>query len=75
MIVRKIFYGIKCNNCGIINKCADDTGYWDKKEGAKDIAEESGWYSFDSNTHYCNECWSWNDDDEFQVHLNRSATA
>lgn len=71
MIVEKTFYAVKCDNCGAIhNDEGDFPAFWDSKEVSWEMAGESNWQKFDGK-HYCDECYSYDDDDVFQINLSR----
>ena len=61
MIVKREFYGVKCDKCGKM-QCVDcdglgsEEGYFDFYEsGAEAVALINGWW-FDGEKHYCEEC-------------------
>ena len=41
MILEKTFYAVKCDNCGKLAEGYNDCEFWDDKEIATDIANDS----------------------------------
>lgn len=61
MIVDRQFHNIKCDACGGL---IDDETWWDDKEAlTTQILDECGWIECEGGRHYCDECWSRDDDD------------
>ena len=80
MIVEKIFYAVVCDNCKTV--CGDGDGeykYWNEAADAQYIAQESGWeIASEPDTgesrifkHYCEDCYSWDDNDELLIDKSR----
>ena len=64
MIEKIEMFTIKCDNCGKLFEdeyqcfCA-----WNCENGAWDNARESDWKKKDADTHYCPDCYSYDDED------------
>lgn len=59
MYVKEYFHNIQCDCC---NALANDELWHVDEEGAKEDADESGWYTLGGN-HYCPNCVKIDDDD------------
>ena len=60
MIVDKQFHNIKCDACG---RLIDDETWWDDKDAlTTQILNDCNWIECEGS-HYCDECWSHDDDD------------
>ena len=64
MILRMDYYTVKCDNCGKIYS-DEHSGYsaWNDADGAMEYASESDWIKEDNDTHYCPDCYSYDDED------------
>ena len=61
MIVDRQFHNIKCDYCG---RLLDEETWWDDKDAlTTQILPECGWIEC-KDRHYCDECWTWVDDDK-----------
>ena len=61
MIVDRQFHNIKCDACG---RLIDDETWWDDKQAlTSTILNECNWIECEGGRHYCDECWSRDDDD------------
>lgn len=77
MITEVKMYSGKCDNCGEVFEDAHHgwTAFVD--EGIlEEYMSEEGWYVAETskgvpNKHYCENCWSMNDDDEIVIDANR----
>lgn len=70
MYIEEMMYCVRCDNCKTEYGGDEEYKYWNDKSFASDVAEESGW-CIDNDNHYCPSCWSYNDDDEIEINLNR----
>lgn len=60
MIIDRQFYNIQCDHCG---KLLDEETWWGEKDLVEGlILDECGWIECEGR-HYCDECWSRDDDD------------
>ena len=60
MIIDRRFYNIQCDHCG---KLLDEETWWGDKDLVEGlILDECGWIECEGR-HYCDECWSRDDDD------------
>lgn len=66
MIKSKLFHTVICDNCGADSNGDSEYSAWGEIDTAEDLAKESGWYCEDGK-HYCDKCWSWDDDDNIQL--------
>lgn len=64
MIKTVEMYTVLCDNCGKDFCDGEEFGAWSEPDFVTDSAEESGWH-FEDDKHYCPECFSWDDNDEF----------
>lgn len=65
MIIDRTFHNIKCDHCGAL---LDEETWWDDKDVLKnDILNECGWIECDGGRHYCDECWTYDDDDNIET--------
>jgi hypothetical protein len=64
MIKEVKMYTIICDNCG--KDLCDGTEYscWNDEDYVKDSARESDWHITEDDKHYCDDCYSWGDEDE-----------
>jgi len=64
MIQTMEMFTIKCDNCGKLFE-DEHMGYcaWGAESDAWEIASESGWITEDFDTHYCPNCYSYDDND------------
>jgi hypothetical protein len=63
MIKEKIMYTMVCDNCGI-DMCEDqEYSCWSDQDFVKDMAQDSDWITDHEDKDYCNDCWSWDDED------------
>ena len=61
MIVDRQFHNIKCDHCGAL---IDEETWWDDKQAlTSTILNECNWIECEGGRHYCDECWSRDDDD------------
>lgn len=60
MIVKEIFYGVKCNRCGEMNETGDYT-YMSDESSAENEALDNEWF-IDNGKHYCPNCFTVNDE-------------
>lgn len=59
MIVNRPFYNVKCDHC----RCLLDEESWYPDETTAEIPlSDTGWRKL-GGKHYCEDCWSWDDDD------------
>ena len=68
MIHKMEMFTVKCNACG---KLFEDEyqGYcaWDCEDGAVSNATDSDWIETDTDTHYCPDCYSYDEDDNLVI--------
>ena len=61
MIIDRTFHNIQCDHCGAL---LDEETWWDDKEAlTTNILPECGWIECEGGRHYCEECWTHDDDD------------
>ena len=61
MIIEKKFHNVKCDHCG---RLLDDETWWDDQDAlTTTILRECGWIECEGGRHYCDECWTRDDDD------------
>jgi hypothetical protein len=65
MILKEIFYAVKCNRCGILHE-GSDYSYFSQEGDAIESAYESEWCEFDDK-HYCPDCFTFTDEDQEEV--------
>lgn len=63
MILKEIFYGIKCDRCGTINN-ETDTAFWNDESTAENQANDDEWNSTIPGKHYCPNCFTVNEETE-----------
>lgn len=56
MIIKEIFYAIKCDRCGAINN-EDDTSFWSEESTAENQAIDDEW-AYEKGKHYCPNCFT-----------------
>ncbi len=61
MIIKEIFYAVKCDRCGKINN-EDDTSFWSDESTAENQANDDEWLCNIPGKHYCPNCFTVNDD-------------
>jgi hypothetical protein len=73
MIKEVKMFTVICDNCW--NDVGEDSDYscWNDAQIAEDNALEDGWYN-DNPTHYCDECWSYDDGDNVKINKERTKT-
>lgn len=60
MIIDRQFHNIKCDACG---RLIDDETWWDNKDAlTTQILNDCNWIECEGR-HYCDECWSHDDND------------
>lgn len=63
-MIKKIeMYTVICDNCGKDSAEGEEYSCWNDADFAIDNAIEKDWIEKDDK-HYCNDCFTWNDDDE-----------
>lgn len=61
MIIDRTFHNIKCDHCGAL---IDEETWWDDKQAlTSTILNDCNWIECEGGRHYCDECWSRDDDD------------
>ena len=61
MIIDRTFHNIQCDHCGAL---LDEETWWDDKDAlTTNILPECGWIECEGGRHYCEECWTRDDDD------------
>lgn len=61
MIIDRVFHNIKCDSCGAL---IDEETWWDDKDALlTDILRDCNWIECEGGRHYCDECYSHDDDD------------
>ena len=73
MIKEITVYTVICDNCQADSN--EDSGFsgWNDKEFALDIAKECGFIEHEGK-HYCENCWSHDDDGEIIINKSRKIT-
>ena len=68
MIYPATYYEAKCDHCGLQ---WDDDGMlaYKEKEGMQDTLMDSEWMVSDSGETYCPDCYSFADEDDFEIVL------
>ena len=63
-------FTVICDNCK--TSADEDTMYscWNDESAAKDVAMEAD-YIYEDDNHYCPECYSYNNEDELVINLER----
>lgn len=61
-------FTVICDNCKADANSGSDYSCWNDKNGAEDIAIESGWIK-DNEKHYCSDCFYF--DNEGKLRLNK----
>ena len=70
MILKEIFYAVKCNRCGTINE-GGDYSYFSQESDAVESATESEWCEFNGK-HYCPNCFTFTDEDLEEIKVKES---
>lgn len=60
MIIKEIFYAVKCDRCGAINN-EDDTSFWSDESTAENQAFDDEWL-VNEGKHYCPNCFTVDDE-------------
>lgn len=61
MIINRTFHNVECDHCGAL---LDEETWWDDKEAlTTNILPDCGWIECEGSRHYCEECWTRDDDD------------
>ena len=61
MIIDRTFHNIQCDHCGAL---IDEETWWDDMEVlTSTILDGCGWIECEGGRHYCDECWTRDDDD------------
>ena len=60
MIIEKKFHNVKCDHCG---RLLDEETWWDETDAVPAILGDCGWIECEGGRHYCDECWTRDDDD------------
>lgn len=60
MIIDSKFYNIQCDHCGRI---LDEETWWEDPDALGVIVADAGWIECEGGRHYCDECWTRDDDD------------
>jgi len=61
MLVKREFHNIECDCCG---QLLDEETWWDDQDAlTTTILPECGWIECEGGRHYCDECWTRDDDD------------
>ena len=61
MLVKREFHNIECDCCG---QLLDEETWWDDQDAlTTTILPECGWIECEGGRHYCDECWTHDDDD------------
>jgi hypothetical protein len=66
MIKEVKMFTVICDNCGKDANFWEDYSCWNDKSFAEDIAVENG-YLKDDNKHYCQDCFSYDEDDKLVI--------
>lgn len=70
MIVKREFQNIECDCCGGL---LNEEMWCDDAEVFPGILSENGWKTI-GGRHYCQDCWTWDDDDHIQCKDGRKYT-
>lgn len=65
MIVKEIFYAVKCNRCSKIHN-ETEYSFWSAECDAIEQAMQSEWTEIEGK-HYCTECYEFNDEKDDYV--------
>ena len=60
MIIDRMFHNIKCDHCGAL---LDEEMWCDEPDALGGILRECRWIECEGGRHYCDECWTVDDDD------------
>jgi len=60
MIIKEIFYAVKCNRCGSVNESGDYT-FMSDESSAIDEANDNDW-AVENGEHFCPNCFTTNDE-------------
>lgn len=60
MIIKEIFYGVKCDRCGKIHNDGDHE-FWNDEHSPVEYAMDSDWIEKE-NKHYCDDCYELSDE-------------
>ena len=72
MLVKREFHNIECDCCG---QLLDEETWWDDQDAlTTTILPECGWIECEGGRHYCDECWTHDDDDNIQCKDGRKYT-
>ncbi|MCE5332721.1 MAG: hypothetical protein LLF95_11365 [Bacteroidales bacterium] len=63
MILKEIFYAVKCDRCGAINN-ETDTAFWGEKSQAVLQCQDDEWLCNVPGKHYCPNCFTTNEENE-----------
>lgn len=67
MILKEIFYAVKCDRCGTINQ-ETDNAFWNDESTAENQANDNEWLCNVPGKHYCPNCHTVNEDtDEITI--------
>lgn len=67
MILKEIFYAVKCDRCGTINQ-ETDNAFWCDESTAENQANDDEWLCNVPGEHYCPNCFITNEDtDEVKI--------
>jgi hypothetical protein len=70
MIKKVEMFTVVCDNCGA--RCGENDGIiaWSDESTTKDVASNSDWAN-EGDKHYCPDCFSYGDEDELILNLER----
>jgi len=63
MIIKEIFYGIKCDRCGCYNESGDYKFYMEESQAVENAMDDE-WNTTIQDNHYCPNCYTINEDTE-----------
>lgn len=66
-------FTVICDNCGADSNKGSEYSCWGDSSNAEDIAADSDWH-FESDKHYCPNCFSFDDNDKLVIDPIRKVT-
>ena len=70
MIKERKFLNVKCDHCGLL---LDEENWYDDKDAIDFMLHENHWKEL-GGSHYCDSCWSYDDDDNIVTKDGRKFT-
>lgn len=68
MSLREVtMYTIVCDRCGVSVDEGTDYAAWADDTTSLQIAQDNGWLVTDDGSHYCDECFDWDEETDEKV--------